>query len=185
MRRSMRILLLAATLGGLLSLGAIGEAAPPPICSQNPPGECRLRWNNDGGVSSSLLKIVVKDIAPNNPAAQHVKVRVCDTGVLDDRFRLTVIRTATPKDILACHTFTGDSIGCSVVAAKAPSSASDTVFAIIQEVIGGAGDDVDGAFVQISAPGWETLKVYVEDNQNASVSATTDDCPDVGPASGR
>jgi hypothetical protein len=182
MRRSMLILLLAATPGGLLSLGTIGEAAP--ICNQNPPGECRLQWSNAGGVSSSLLKIKVNDIAPNDPAAQHVKVRVCDPGTLDDRFRLTVIRSAAPKDVQACHTFAGDSIGCSVVAAKAPTATSDTLFVIIQEVVG-AGDDVDGAFVQISAPGWETLKVFVLDNHNAQVSPTTLDCPDVGPAGGR
>jgi hypothetical protein len=180
MRRSaMRILLLVVTTAILLSLGTVGEAAP--IChsvvSGTSPVECRFLWSNLAGVSASFLRIVVKDVAPTEQSGQTVWVYICDRGSLGDRFQITTIRTQVPQDIFSCVTRAGSENACVAnPTPKADTAVSDTVLLIVQDVSGAAGDTDDAVFVILTG-GWEDLKVFVEDNQNASVSVTSASCP--------
>jgi cell division protein FtsW (lipid II flippase) len=177
MRRTVIAMLVLAALAAVFSLGTAAEAAP--ICNQTPPGTCRLAFNNGVGISSVLLKILGKDPSPTNPGGQNLTVRVCElTAPFDDPVRATVIRTASPKDIVSCQTpGAGVNTACSVTpAAKPATAASDTVFAIVQEVFGVA-DDTDDSIVEITAPGWDTLQVFVEDAQNATITTTRAVCP--------
>jgi hypothetical protein len=61
-------------------------------------------------------------------------------------------------------------------AAKPATAASDTVFAVIQEVFGVA-DDTVNFIIEVTAPGWDTLQVFVEDTQNATIATTAAACP--------
>jgi hypothetical protein len=170
-------MLVLAALAAVFSLGAVAEAAP--ICNQTPPATCRLSFGNGVGISSALLKILGKDPSPTNPGGQNLTVKVCEAASpFDDPVRATVIRTAAPKDIVSCQTpGAGVNTPCSVTpAAKPATAASDTVFAVIQEVFGVA-DDTVNFIIEVTAPGWDTLQVFVEDTQNATIATTAAACP--------
>jgi hypothetical protein len=154
-----------ASVGVLLSFAAQASAQS---CNTNSvPLQCNGTFTPSASTSVALLKVVAKDLAPINAGAQNVTAQVCDVGALDDSFGLEVIRTAAPKDILRCVTTVGSGTGCSLTpVAKAATSASDTLFVVIQKVSGAV---TDGGNFEIRASGWETLKVTREDTFFSSV----------------
>jgi hypothetical protein len=150
--------------------GAVVVPGPEgPVCTDNTvPLQCNGQWDILSAASlgdeASLLRITVTDPLPVNPSPQNVAVRVCDVGILNDRYSAEVFRLVGPVNIQRCVTPVGG--GCSVSpTALSPFATSDTLFFVIhvvQEDLNGTG--IENARFQVTAQGWQTLRVQLLSN---------------------
>jgi len=106
-----------------------------------------------------LMKVTLKDLAPTNPGPQSLSVQACDsTAPFPESAMVEILRTASPKDIVRCHTLSGSPLGCTTtISSKPASTTSDSVLVTLS---GGFGGALSG-FFEIRGPGWEQMKVQV------------------------
>jgi hypothetical protein len=124
-------------------------------------------WGTSVGAledGTALLKVQAKDLTGNgvNGGAQTVFVSVCDVGTANDKFGISIFRTASPKDIERCVTPTGSNGSCTEnPLPKSATATSDNLFVVLdalsEDVAGSAGSP--NARFRISSSGWESLKV--------------------------
>lgn len=158
------IVLTVLSLGTADGQTCTSSGVVPPVCNG-------AIWVTNASTLSDaavLFKVIAKDLSPINPSGQSVHVRICDAQNPSDQFGVSVFRIANPKWLERCITPVGGS--CTEYATPKPAtSKSDTSFFIIdfvEEESVGTNLNFPNVRFQVTAPGWETLKVMRVASEN-------------------